>query len=185
VEGDSGHSARELLIARKKERTAQWTHYCCHAARVLFLFSHGLVVVIVSTHLEQLDQFSWWTLFTPAWIGDALCSVFIVAAWFASCPYIQLCMSERAACVGDHPSILTEVLPEIILAILTLPVLLLTFFSEYALCRLLESRKAGKPVSLPTTTVLTSIVAILAICHGALLKHNSALFLIAGTAFCW
>ena len=40
----------------RQERTAHWTHGACSSARLLFLFSHGVLVLSVSTALENLDE---------------------------------------------------------------------------------------------------------------------------------
>lgn len=177
----SSAESTELLIPSKEERTAQWTRHLCQAARLLFLFWHGVFALTVSNHLDHLEEASWWLLFLPVWIGDALCAALVVASWFASRPYIRLCLVERAPRLGSSPSILTEVLPDIVLAVLGFVFLLLIFLGEYSLCRFLDSQQRGVRRELASATCLFAAVALLAICHGALLTHNSPAFLIMGS----
>jgi len=182
ADGNSNGSARELLIPSREERTAAWTHYCCHVARLAFLLSHGVFVLEVSASLERLDEASWWALFLPVWIGDVLCLTLVIASWFVSCPYIWLCFHETQTRVGNNPSILTEVLPEIVLAVFGFVFLLFILAGEYFLCAYLDSEQQGEPHGLPAAAVLLSIGGLLAMCHGVLLTHNSALFSLAGGA---
>jgi len=179
---DDASSSRELLLSyRKQQRTAMWTSGCSHAARLLFLGSHGVFVLVVSISLDSLSEASWWLLFVPVWAGDALCSVLIVASWFASCPYIKICLAARQPRLGiENPSILTDILPDIVLAVVGLIFLLLIFFGEYALCTYLDSAQRGKPRALLAAVVLLVIVSMLAICRGICLKHNSAHFIAVG-----
>jgi len=180
-----GPCGRELLIPSKQERSAMWTNRTCHAVRLFFLLSHGLLVVSVSWSLEDWAEAEPYKLFAPAWVGDGVCAALLVYSWFASCPYIKLCLSERQPRVRDGPSILTEILPEIVLAILGMFFLLLIFFSEFALCGYLSSAKAhpepGEAHGLAAASVLLVIVGFLATCHGACLTHNSSLYLFVGT----
>lgn len=161
-----------------------WTNRTCHAVRLFFLLSHGLLVISVSSSLDSWDQAEPCKVFFPAWVGDAVCGLLLIYSWFASCPYIKLCLSERQPRVRDGPSILTEILPEIVLAILGMFFLLLIFFSEFALCGYLKSAKTsptGEAHGLAAATVLLVIVGLLATCHGACLTHNSSLYLFVGT----
>lgn len=177
---DDREAAREVFIHQHAERTAAWTHYCCHAARLLLLLSHGLLVLLVSTALHDLEQASWWLLFLPVWVGHGLSAALVVASWFASCPYIKLCLRERQPRVGDNPSILTEILPEMVLAIVGLLFLILLFTGEFELCRYLDSSQKGTPRALPAAVTLLLLVAVLSVCQGALFLHNSPLFLSVG-----
>eukprot|EP00931_Biecheleriopsis_adriatica_P047510 TRINITY_DN27396_c0_g1_i2.p1 TRINITY_DN27396_c0_g1~~TRINITY_DN27396_c0_g1_i2.p1 ORF type:complete len:336 (+),score=41.64 TRINITY_DN27396_c0_g1_i2:28-1008(+) len=153
-------SAREVFDTSKEERTALWTHFCGYGARLVFLTAHGLLVLSVSVALEHLDQVNWWLTFLPIWIGDALSFLLAVGSMFASFPYIKLCLVERSPRVNDNPSMLTEVLPEIVLAIPGLLLLLLAFCSEYSLCGYLASAQHGEPRSLPAATALLILVAL-------------------------
>ena len=165
---------------QSQERTAAWTHYCCHAVRLVFLLSHGLLVITASASLGNLEQASWWLIFLPVWVGDGLCGVLVLVACCASCPYIKLCINERQPRLRSNPSILTEILPEMVLAILGFFFLVLAFSGEYALCIYLDSTQRGEPKALTAATVLLSIVALLSLCHGTLLTHNSGLFVCVG-----
>eukprot|EP00931_Biecheleriopsis_adriatica_P047509 TRINITY_DN27396_c0_g1_i1.p1 TRINITY_DN27396_c0_g1~~TRINITY_DN27396_c0_g1_i1.p1 ORF type:complete len:342 (+),score=55.70 TRINITY_DN27396_c0_g1_i1:28-1026(+) len=173
-------SAREVFDTSKEERTALWTHFCGYGARLVFLTAHGLLVLSVSVALEHLDQVNWWLTFLPIWIGDALSFLLAVGSMFASFPYIKLCLVERSPRVNDNPSMLTEVLPEIVLAIPGLLLLLLAFCSEYSLCGYLASAQHGEPRSLPAATALLILVALLSLCQGALFTPNSAFWLSSG-----
>lgn len=180
-----GPCGRELLIPSKQERSAMWTNRTCHAVRLFFLLSHGALVVSVSLSLDEWKEAEPYKLFAPAWVGDAVCGVLLIYSWFASCPYIKLCLSERQPRVRDGPSILTEILPEIVLAILGMLFLLLIFFSEFALCGYLKSEQAhpiGEAHGLAAACILLVIVGLIAACHGACLTHNSSLYLFVGTS---
>lgn len=165
---------------QKEERTALHTHYCCHFARLVFLASHGILAILVSDALHDLQQASWWSLFLPIWVGDGLCAILIMVSWFASCPYVKLCLAERQPRLNNNPSILTEILPEIVLSMASLVFLVLSFLGEYFLCLFLSSSQEGHPHGLPALAVLLSLVAVMAMCHGALLLHNSALWMAVG-----
>jgi len=181
LEGESGSSRELLLSYRKQERTARWTSGCNRAAGLLFLGSHGVFVLVVSISLGSLSEASWWLLFVPVWAGDAVCSVLVIISWFASCPYIKLCLVERQQRLGsENPSILTDILPDIVLAAVGLIFLLLIFFGEYALCAYLDSAQHGEPRALLAVVVLLVIVSMLAICRGICLTRNSAHFISVG-----
>lgn len=178
-----GGSARELLIPSRGEWTAPLTSYCCHAARVVLLMSHGLCVIVTSTTLKYLDEAHWWVLFTPVWIGYALCAVLVPASCCVSLPYLKLCWVQRqpVAGVGDNPSVLTEILPEIVLSFFGFFFLLLTFVGEFSLCGYLNAARRGKPHNLFAPACLLCISALLAICQGILFTHNSPLFIFGGS----
>ena len=42
--------------------------------------------------------------FLPAWIGDAVCALLVILSWFASCPYIQLCLEDCSLAYDYGPS---------------------------------------------------------------------------------
>lgn len=178
-----GGSARELLIPSRGEWTAPLTSYCCHAARVVLLLSHGLCVIVTSTSLEHLDEAHWWVLFTPVWIGYALCAVLVPASCCVSLPYLNLCWVQRqpVAGVGDNPSVLTEILPEMVLSFFGFFFLLLTFVGEFTFCGYLNAARQGKPHSLAAPACLLCVSALLAICQGILFTHNSPLFIFGGS----
>mmetsp|Transcript_3528 Transcript_3528/g.6792 ORF Transcript_3528/g.6792 Transcript_3528/m.6792 type:complete len:317 (-) Transcript_3528:232-1182(-) len=179
-----GGNARELLIPSRGEWTATLTHYCCHAARVVLLLSHGLSVIVTSTSLKHLEEAHWWVLFSPVWVGYALCAVLVPASCCASLPYLQLCWLERnpRAGVGDNnPSALTEIIPEILLSVFGFFFLLLTFIGEFKLCGYLNAARLSKAYSLAAPAWLLCISALLAICQGILFTHNSPLFIFGGS----
>jgi len=176
---DTG-AARELLGPWRQEQTGNWTHWCCVLARLVFLFSHGVLVMIVSASLDHISEASWWTLFIPAWIGDALCVVLLILSWFASCPYIKLCISSRQPRMGNqNPSILTELLPGIFLAVLGLFFVIFVILGEYALCKYLMSANSGMTHVWPVAVTFV-ILGLLAIAYGACLTHDSVLFSCVG-----
>lgn len=180
---DDEGMARELLTPNRKERTAHWTHCACSAARLLFLFSHGVLVLSVSTLLNRLTEATWWVLFLPVWLGDALCVVLIIGAWFASCPYIKFCVGERQQRHGpNNPSILTEILPEILMAVLGFFFLIVSFCGEYALCSYLDSVQRGQPHTLAAVIILLGLSGAMSLCHGVCIVSNCAVFATVGVA---
>lgn len=174
-EPDASH---EFLINTAQERTACRTRNLLTAARLAFLFSHGAFVVVASIALGQEDISSWWAVFTPLWFGDGLCGGLIVLSWFASCPYVQLCMSEHQARLGDdNPSILTEILPDIVLSILGLLFLVLSLAGELMLCWYLDGRcldGAARPLE-PAAAIFIA-VSLLTCCRGVCIQTSSELF---------
>lgn len=177
VELERGPAREPFLAEGQEERTGFWTHYACHLVRVTFLFSHGLLVITVSSALSNLGEASWFLLFTAAWVGDFLCMGLLVYSWFASCPYIKRCRNEGKVKIGIYPSFLTEVLPEIVLSVLGLIFMIFVAIAEYLVCSYLDSVQQGKPKHVISSIVFLCIVAFLTTCHGTLLTHNSALYL--------
>jgi len=177
------YSLHDGAEEKGKERAAYRTHACCHAARLLFLFGHGAFVFAVACSLGELDQANWWLMFLPLWICHAFSCAFVVASWFVSCPYIRMCLNERRTRLGDGPSIFTEVLPEIVLAIPGFLFLVVVLLGELALCTHLDSSQRGRPRRLPLAMGLLMLGAILAVCNGILVTANSPLFLSAGGGF--
>lgn len=171
-------ASQEMLAA---ERTATRAHYCCNAARLVFLVCHGLLVFVVSASLSHIDDADWWLLFLPSWIGYVLSTALLAMSWFVSCPYLRLCLHEKQPRVNDeNPSILTEVLPEIVLTIPGFLLLLIAFVSEYSLCIYLDSLQKGRSHSLAATTVLFALTSMLTLCQGALFMYNSIFWLLFG-----
>lgn len=178
----------ESLIALSPEtqlqaRAAFRTRYSLIAARLVFVFSHGMLVITSSMSLRDgwqvLDKDSWWMIFSPVWFGNLLCCILAVYSWFASCPYIQWCLNERQARMGySNPSILTEILPEIVMGILALIFILLALVGEVLLCRYLvnlgREDNPGDSV-VPSATVL-AIVAMFVACHGVCIRTNGDYF---------
>ncbi|CAJ1337416.1 unnamed protein product [Effrenium voratum] len=179
---DEDSRARELRLSSRQERTALYTFLCCLAARLAFLVAHGLTLVVIFVSLNEITtgQANWWLMFLPIWVGCASCTLLLMIAWCASCPYIKLCLSERQPRLNDNPSILTEVLPEIVLTIPGLLFLVLAFCSEYHVCQYLTAAQAGAESSPTGLTTLLIMVSLLSLCQGALFKDNSALWLSLG-----
>merc|ERR1712241_935491 len=112
-------------VAPPDDRTGFRTSLTAHAARVVFLFSHGIFLVMVSLSLADLDEASWDTLFVPILVGNLLCILLLIWSVFASCPYIKRSQKLARIRVGNYPSILTELLPEIFLSIIGVFLMLL------------------------------------------------------------
>lgn len=164
---------------RDPEETAQYTHQLLVAAQLSFAFAHGVLLVSICVGVSRQSEPRWAELFLPAWIGNGLCSVLIIASWFGSCPYIKLCLKERQARLGDaNPSILTDILPEIVMSILGLFFVALSFTGEFMLCRCLSGSCSS---FLPCGTVFI-IVAVLASCWGICVR-STELFNFLGVAF--
>lgn len=159
-----------------EDETGFMTHYACHCVRLIFLLSHGLLVIVVSAQLDNSEA-SWFWLFTPIWVGDVLCCLLAVFAWIASCPYITFAMSSMPANVKGPPKLLTELFPEIFLAVLGFIFLVLIFIGEYSFCSYLA---AGDGTGLTSAAVPLCVAAALAVCHGALLTTDSPLYICVG-----
>eukprot|EP00913_Durusdinium_trenchii_P026160 g24541.t1 len=141
----------------EKEKTAKHTRHLLLSARFTFVFFHGLLIISMSCQTAT----SWWLVFLPAWLGDALSLLLVVISWFGSCPYIHLCLQERQARLGDgNPSILTEILPDIFFGILSFIYLILALIGEILLCRYL-ARLQKAPTAAPTSCAVFLIINLL------------------------
>ncbi|CAE7696863.1 WRAP73 [Symbiodinium sp. CCMP2456] len=179
---DTLPSTRELRFASTEDVSALRTHLCCLSARLLFLLAHGLLVVSIAASLETIEagHANWWLIFLPVWIGNAFCLLLLTFSWCASCPYIKRCLAERTPRLNNHPSILTEILPEIVLTIPGLTFVVLAICAEHSFCAYLMSVQQGQPQSTTSCAVLFSMIALLAVCQGALFRDNSVLWLSLG-----
>ncbi|CAJ1368459.1 unnamed protein product [Effrenium voratum] len=170
--------AQELLIDSAQEKTARRTRQLLLAARLAFFFSHGLLIVCASVALGWETNTSWWQIFSPAWLGDALCVVLVILSWFGSCPYIHLCLQERQARLGDNnPSILTDILPDIFMGVLSLVYLILALVAEILLCRYLDELRAQRAARTPTAcATFLILVSLLTCCRGVCISTSGELF---------
>lgn len=166
------------LVQNAQEKTAQRTHNFLMAARFTFVCSHGVLMIMSSIKFGVEVNASWWTIFAPVWVGNASCAALVVASWFASCPYIQACLAERQARLGNNPSILTELLPELIIAFFTFLCIILVFVGELLLCTYLGKPDDGSRKV--ASAVVLMIVSSLACCHGVLIRTNGDLFNFVG-----
>eukprot|EP00440_Ansanella_granifera_P049874 gb/GFBE01054052.1/.p1 GENE.gb/GFBE01054052.1/~~gb/GFBE01054052.1/.p1 ORF type:complete len:351 (+),score=43.87 gb/GFBE01054052.1/:1-1053(+) len=174
-EPDGTHES--LIDSAQAEKTARRTQHLLVAARLAFAFSHGALVVMVSITLGWELGSSWWAVFTPAWLGDAICVVLIVLSWFGSCPYIQLCLQERQARLGDtNPSILTEILPDIVMGILALVFMILALVAEILLCRYLDGLRSAEGPALAPVATFFMVVSVLTCCRGVCISTSGELF---------
>jgi len=173
----------EDLVEDQQEQTAYRTRRLLVAARLAFIFSHGVLLVSASVALRWEASTSWWLVFTPVWLGDAACAVLIVTSWFASCPYVKLCLSKGEARSGDYnPSILTEVMPDVVFSFLGLFALVIFVVAELLFCGFLSRAQTGKPRTLVPSAVVFIIASGLAFCRGVLIQAHGALFVCFGGA---
>ncbi|CAE7221988.1 unnamed protein product [Symbiodinium natans] len=171
---------QELLIDSAQERTARRTEHLLLAARLSFFFFHGLLIISASMGFQEV---SWWLIFTPAWLGDTICLVLVVLSWFGSCPYVQSCLQERQARLGDaNPSILTDILPDIVMGILSLVYMLLALLAELLLCRYLSELSNGFDAAPVAPVVVFMLVSTLTCCRGVCIFTSSVLFCCIGLA---
>jgi len=180
----------ESLISSAQEKTAQRTHYLLVASRLVFVFAHGVLLVCGSLHLsgkagrdsgDAHITVSWWLVFLPAWLGDSICLGLVISSWFASCPYIRLCLAERQARLGEaNPSILTELLPDIIMAVPGLLFMILALVAEILLCRYLDLKQNGEEGTLLPSIVIFVLLASFACCRGICIRTDGELFVILG-----
>lgn len=185
-------SRGESLIPSAQEKTALRTHQLLVASRLVFVFSHGVLLVLGSWHLSARGgsrsgqsapgaETSWWLVFLPVWLGDTICLCMVILSWFASCPYIRLCMAERQARLGEtNPSILTELLPEIVMAVLGLIFMVMALTAEILLCRYFDLQQRGQDGTLVPSAVLFIVLALLACCRGVCIRTNGEMFLLLG-----
>mmetsp|Transcript_45929 Transcript_45929/g.84243 ORF Transcript_45929/g.84243 Transcript_45929/m.84243 type:complete len:386 (+) Transcript_45929:172-1329(+) len=171
---------RQALLDSCPESTALRTHHLLILARLVFAFAHGALVASASLALASSDA-SWWAIFLPVWLGNLACIAIIVLSWFASCSYIQKCLEERQARYGEeNPSILTELLPEIVLSILGLVFVIITLIGEILLCWHLAAEQRGHESSLGVSAAVLMFSGFLAVLHGVCVRSNGELFICAG-----
>lgn len=164
----------EELLPRAQERSAFRTHYLLVATRLVFVFSHGALVLLSAISLREgweATSSSWWVTFLPVWFGNPLCCLLIIYSWFASCPYIQWCMEQRQIRLGSslNPSILTDILPEIVMSIFALIVVILTLVGELLLCQYfvdVSRRPLSEEASIVPSAIVFFLISLLAGCHG-------------------
>ncbi|CAK9035879.1 unnamed protein product [Durusdinium trenchii] len=181
IDDEDPRTLREREGARQ-ERTAFYTFLCGLSARLAVLVAHGLTFIALFVSLQEIStqEANWWLIFLPIWIGYGASVLLLILSWCASCQYIKLCLSERVVRINDNPSILTEVLPQIVTTIPGLLFLILAFYTEFDLCRYLATSQAGEASSLTSCTVLSVLVSLLSICQGTLFKDNSTLWISLG-----
>lgn len=180
----------ESLISSAQEKTAQRTHYLLVASRLVFVFAHGLLLVCGSLHLSAKSRHdphdadaaaSWWLVFLPVWLGDSICLGLVISSWFASCPYIRLCLAERQARLGEaNPSILTELLPDIVMAVPGLIFMILALVAEILLCRYLDRKQNGEDGTLMPSMIIFILLASFACCRGICIRTDGEMFVILG-----
>jgi len=176
------HESAQTQIASAHERTATWTRNLIAAAKLIFVFSHGAFVISASIALAWGRDPAWSVVFLPVWLGDILCLILVVGSWFASCPYIKLCVDEGQNRLGDHnPSILTEVLPDIVMAFFGTIFLAVTLAAEVMLCGHLESEPRGMPRPLLPSAAAFITASLLAVCRGVCIQSSSPIFLSLGS----
>lgn len=177
----TSHSQKDHLI-EDQVKTAHRTHQLLAAARLVFAFSHGCLVFVTSLVLRwELDTW-WYVVFTPVWIGNAVCLLLIIVSWFASCPYVQLCLRRHQVRMGvKNPSILTEVLPEIVAGVLSLIVVTFALVAEIMLCAFLDD-SSGKHQALLPSAIMIIFVATISCCYGICIKSSGIFYGLLGSA---
>lgn len=169
------------LLRSPQERTARRTEHLLVAARLSFVFSHGALAVAAA--LTREADVSWWLVFLPAWLGDMLCGALCVLSWFASCPYVKMCLAARQARFGDaNPSILTDILPDIVWSILGLLFLSLAVIGELLFCHYLDLRWRGEQHELWPSATVFLFLSFLAFSQGVLVRSSGELFFFSGLA---
>jgi len=158
-----------------QERTAGRTRQMLVAARLCFVFSHGALAIAISAMLGFEADLSWWAVFIPVWLGDTLSGTLCVLSWFASCPYIKLCLTEKTARSGDaNPSILTDILPDIVWAILGLFFVCIALTGEVLYYQYLDAGNRGEKAELWPSVMAFMICSVLACTRGILVKRSAA-----------
>lgn len=161
------------------QRAAWRTHQILALANATFLVSHGVTLVLVGALRCVFPLLSWWDLLYPLWFGNGACLVLLVCSWFASCPYVSFCLQSRQTRIGlENPSLLTELLPEILLSMGTFLFVLSCTIAELLFCWALASNgrsfvHGGRAFMVP---------ALLATCRGTLMA-NQTLVGVLGAAF--
>eukprot|EP00397_Hematodinium_sp_SG-2012_P032973 GEMP01035165.1.p1 GENE.GEMP01035165.1~~GEMP01035165.1.p1 ORF type:complete len:343 (+),score=29.42 GEMP01035165.1:92-1030(+) len=149
-------------------------------AKAVFLFTHGALLCNLGSYLDSSEKTDWLWVFFPAWLGNSLTAVLLVVSWFASCPYIKLCLNEHLPQVNENPSILTEVFPNICMAVMGLLFVICMIIMEYMLCDFLMYRGTAEEAHYEKALVATStICCLMCLLHSVCLKRNTPLYAVA------
>eukprot|EP00397_Hematodinium_sp_SG-2012_P052935 GEMP01062893.1.p1 GENE.GEMP01062893.1~~GEMP01062893.1.p1 ORF type:complete len:358 (-),score=28.91 GEMP01062893.1:304-1284(-) len=163
-------------------------------AKAVFLFTHGALLCNLGSYLDSSEKTDWLWVFFPAWLGNSLTAVLLVVSWlqcrkrrrsentrrFASCPYIKLCLNEHLPQVNENPSILTEVFPNICMAVMGLLFVICMIIMEYMLCDFLMYRGTSEEAHYEKALVATStICCLMCLLHSVCLKRNTPLYAVA------
>jgi len=111
--------------------------------------------------------------------------VLLVFSWFASCSYVHQCLNQGQARLGEsattnNPSILTELFPQVIMAMFGLVFVLLALVAEILLCRYLDRGQRGESRTLVPSALFFILVSLLATCRGICINANAELFCFLG-----
>lgn len=171
-----------VLIGYRPEESGHLTAGFVVGAQIVLIFTHALFFIFLMNNFNSGQGYiSWIWIFWIAWCGDLLGIFLLVLSWFASCSYINTCVSENASRVGQdtNPSVLTDLLPEIVLSIGGFIYVLLILITEILLYKFVSS---GFLVSY-TPFVLTAVmICLISVTYGVLVHHdNSQVFFVLGT----
>jgi len=93
---------------------------------------------------------------------------------------MRLCLSERESrCGTDNPSLITDLLPDIVLAIFGFLFMLLITVTEEVFCSYIAAKQAST-LQFTVVVFLVSAIGCLAVCHGICLMYDSLLFVLLG-----
>lgn len=160
-------------------RTAFYTQHLQVTARFTFILTHGLLLFISSIALGAGAKVSWWLLFSPVWLGNALSLLLLIGGWFASCPYIRECLQAHQARLGmRNPSIMTQLLPQIVMSIGGLAGLMLVVAGETMLCWDLDTRSWGEEPSFGRSCAIFAVLSLLVGCQGLCVRGAEALLVL-------
>eukprot|EP00929_Paragymnodinium_shiwhaense_P070440 TRINITY_DN35677_c0_g1_i3.p1 TRINITY_DN35677_c0_g1~~TRINITY_DN35677_c0_g1_i3.p1 ORF type:complete len:365 (-),score=60.50 TRINITY_DN35677_c0_g1_i3:137-1231(-) len=170
-----------LIEAAQQEKTANNTHKLLVACKLAYIFAHGALVLCGSAAIGLQSGVSWYAIFLPVWLGDVFCIALVIYSWFASCPYIKHCLAQKQARVGDtNPSILTELLPEIVMAILGFLYIIFAFVGQFLLCQYLEQGSEGYSAQLAPSAVVFVLMAVCLGCRGICIRLDGEFFVLSG-----
>lgn len=170
-----GHEA--LIPVRRAEKFSNLTQICILLSKISFLFTHGVLLCNLGSYLDSPEQPSWEWAFMPAWLGNSLTALLLIFSWFASCPYIKLCLDEHQPQVNENASILTEVFPSICMAVMGFLFVIGVIIMEYSFCEFLTHRGTKNEAHYENALVATSMTCFsLCLLHSACIKRNTPLY---------
>uniref|UniRef100_A0A0G4HWL5 Uncharacterized protein n=1 Tax=Chromera velia CCMP2878 TaxID=1169474 RepID=A0A0G4HWL5_9ALVE len=144
------------------EATGRATQIWLTLSKLVFLSSHALLFVNVGLKLRGEGFRTFGQAFVITLTGIVVTACFLIVSWFASCRYIRSCVRQSTTRNGDeNPSVLTEILPLILISLIAFLWIWIVFTGEFLLADFLDSLERGDVYGLISLSVLGGATAFL------------------------
>eukprot|EP00922_Rhytidocystis_sp_ex-Travisia-forbesii_P003047 GHVS01004463.1.p2 GENE.GHVS01004463.1~~GHVS01004463.1.p2 ORF type:complete len:394 (+),score=29.70 GHVS01004463.1:130-1311(+) len=178
----ASESSRRLIIGYRPEESGRLTSAFVIAAQLTVLAFHGLFILALGLKLDDSISTPWFVVFLPVFVGDVLAEAVLACSWFASCTYIMSCMEENSSRVGDddNPSVLTDILPEIVFSVGGFIFLLIVIAAEVFLYRWISFDFS---VSFAPFAITSCLLFLMSALYGTIVQDdNSQAFFLFGVS---